>query len=111
MTVPARPGRAGVQVVVVGVVLTGILLRFLYLDADPDYYAWIGYITDEGRWVAHAREMALFGHLTNTDWLVHLIVAPLFAARTRLTFLLPGASLSRSAPLAALSASSIPGLV
>ena len=27
----------------------GIALRLLYLDADPYYYEWIGYITDEGR--------------------------------------------------------------
>ncbi len=107
MTVPARPGRAGVQVLVVGVVLTGILLRFLYLDADPDYYAWIGYITDEGRWVAHAREMALFGHLTNTDWLVHLLVAPLFQAGSYLTFMLLGVSLWSSRLLTAVSGSAI----
>lgn len=107
MTVPARLGNAGVQVLVVAVVLAGIMLRLLFLDADPDYYAWIGYITDEGRWVAHAREMALFGHLTNTDWLVHLLVAPLFQAGSYLVFLLLGVSLWSSRLLTALSGSAI----
>jgi hypothetical protein len=107
MTAATRPGRAGVQVLVVLVVLTGILLRLLHLDADPDYYAWVSYITDEGRWVAHAREMALFGHLVNTDWLVHLLVAPLFQAGSYLMFMLLGVSLWSSRLLTALSGSAI----
>lgn len=46
-----------------GALVTGILLRTLYLDADPHYYDWIGYITDEGLWVQHARSLALHGTL------------------------------------------------
>jgi hypothetical protein len=107
MMAGTRPGRAGFEVLVVLVVLAGILLRLLHLDADPDYYAWVGYITDEGRWVAHAREMALFGHLVNTDWLVHLLVAPLFQAGSYLMFILFGVSFWSSRLLAALSGSAI----
>ena len=44
---------------VIGVVVVGILIRFLYLNADPYYYEWSGYITDEGRWVQAARSFAL----------------------------------------------------
>jgi hypothetical protein len=77
------------------VVAIGSALRFAYLDADPDYYAWAGYITDEGRWVAHARDVALFGRIVNTDWLLHLhlFLAPLFQAISVVTFELLGVSI------------------
>jgi hypothetical protein len=71
----------------------GVALRLLYLDADPDYYSWVGYITDEGRWLAHAREMALFGHLVNSDWLLHLFLAPLFEAIAYIVFIVAGVSM------------------
>src|SRR5262245_4128008 len=62
-----------------GVVFVGTLLRFLYLDADPRYYQWVGYITDEGRWVQHARNLALQGTLADSsDLNFHLFMAPLF---------------------------------
>ncbi|HKW95114.1 MAG TPA: hypothetical protein VJX92_24735 [Methylomirabilota bacterium] len=75
----------------------------MHLDADPDYYAWVGYITDEGRWVAHAREMALFGHVVNTEWLVHLLLAPVFQAGNFVVFTLLGVSLWTSRLLTAVS--------
>jgi len=61
------------------VVAFGVVLRVLFLDADPQYYAWAGYITDEGRWIYQAREMFLF-HTISRDYLyeIHLILAPLF---------------------------------
>jgi hypothetical protein len=71
----------------------GIALRLFSLDADPDYYAWVGYITDEGRWVAHARELALFGQVINHDWLLHLLLAPLSQAAHYATFELLGVSI------------------
>ena len=43
------------------VVAAGIALRFLDLGADPYYHEWNGYITDEGRWIDHARALTLFG--------------------------------------------------
>lgn len=74
------------------VLLGGIAVRLVHLDADPVYYGWIGYITDEGRWVAHARELALFGRI-NTDWLAHLFMAPLFELVSLGAFKLLGVSI------------------
>ena len=61
------------------VVAIGVVLRVLYLDADPHYYEWIGYIIDEGRWVYQARDFFLF-HTISRDAVydLHLILAPLF---------------------------------
>jgi hypothetical protein len=88
---PARARLA--RLLVVALLLAGAGLRLAFLDADPDYYAWVGYITDEGRWVAHAREMALFGHLGQGEWLLHLILAPLFQAVAYVSFHLFGVSI------------------
>jgi 4-amino-4-deoxy-L-arabinose transferase-like glycosyltransferase len=88
------PSRARLaRLLVPAVLLLGVGLRLAFLDADPDYYAWAGYITDEGRWVAHAREMALFGHIVHADWLLHLILAPLFQATAYVAFELFGVSI------------------
>jgi hypothetical protein len=51
----------------------GVAVRLLYLDADPYYYEWIGYIIDEGRWVQQARSLVLQrssgeGTLTRYTW-------------------------------------------
>lgn len=74
------------------VLAVGILLRFLYLDADPDYYEWAGYISDEGRWNLHARDLALFGQI---HWAapLHLIMAPLFQALNLAAFELFGVTI------------------
>ena len=90
-SVPARARLA--RLLFVAVLLAGATLRLVFLDADPDYYAWVGYITDEGRWVAHAREMALFGHLGQGEWLLHLILAPLFQTVAYVAFKLIGVSI------------------
>src|SRR5262249_59793581 len=45
------------------VLVVGVVLRFARLGADPYYYEWNGYITDEGRWIAHARALRLFGEI------------------------------------------------
>jgi predicted membrane-bound mannosyltransferase len=85
------PARA--RLLVVALLVAGAALRLAFLDADPVYYAWVGYITDEGRWVAHAREMVLFGHLGQGEWLLHLILAPLFQAVAYVSFELFGVSM------------------
>lgn len=61
------------------VLAIGVVLRALYLDADPQYDDWIGYIIDEGRWVYQARDFYLF-HTISRDAVydLHLILAPLF---------------------------------
>jgi len=75
------------------VVIIGTLLRFTYLDADPRYYEWVGYITDEGRWVQHARNLALHGHLIDSASMnFHLFMAPLFQLSNYLVFELFGMS-------------------
>ena len=75
------------------VLAIGVVLRVLYLDADPHYYDWIGYITDEGRWVYQARDFFLF-HSISRDAVydLHLILAPLFQLANYLTFDLIGFS-------------------
>jgi hypothetical protein len=61
----------------------------LYLDADPQYSEWVGFVTDEGRWVRHGRSLALYGTLTDGRDL-HLILAPLFQLSNYLVFELFG---------------------
>ncbi|HEX5528734.1 MAG TPA: hypothetical protein VFZ82_04190, partial [Methylomirabilota bacterium] len=103
MRAAAPPTPLALRVLIVAVLVAGVGLRLVHLDADPDYYAWVGYVTDEGRWIAHAREMALFGHLVNTEWLIHLLLAPLFQAASFVVFALLGVSLWTSRLLTALS--------
>lgn len=87
-----------------GVVILGIGLRFLFLDADPHYYEWIGYITDEGRWTSQAREMALFGCVLGSEPL-HMLVAPLFQFASYLAFTLTDVSVLSSRLLSAVAGS------
>jgi hypothetical protein len=87
----------------------GVALRLLYLDADPYYYEWIGYISDEGRWVQHARSLALHesfwgGHARE----LHLFLAPLFQLVHYLIFSLAGVSVWTSRVFTAVSGSAIP---
>ena len=82
------------------------MLRFLYLDADPYYYDWIGYITDEGRWVRHGRSLALNGSLFNGNGL-HFFMAPLFQLANYFVFELAGVSLLSSRVLTALCGSGV----
>jgi hypothetical protein len=103
VTAGAPPAPLAIRALIVTVLVAGVGLRLVHLDADPDYYAWVGYITDEGRWIAHAREMALFGHLVNTEWLIHLLLAPLFQAASFVVFTLLGVSIWTSRLLTALS--------
>ena len=107
MRAAAPPTPLALRVLIVAVLVAGVGLRLVHLDADPDYYAWVGYVTDEGRWIAHAREMALFGHLVNTEWLIHLLLAPLFQAASFVVFALLGVSLWTSRLLTALSGSAL----
>ena len=89
-----------------GVLLTGTLLRFLYLDSDPHYYEWIGYVTDEGRWVQHARNWVLHGTLVDSASInFHLFMAPLFELSNYLVFKLLGVSIFASRLFTALSGS------
>jgi len=90
------------------VVFTGILLRCLYLDADPHYYDWVGYITDEGRWVQHARNLVLHGTVVDSSSMnFHLFMAPLFELSNYLVFKVLGVSVFASRLFTALCGSVI----
>jgi hypothetical protein len=86
-------GSASPGLVLAAIVLIfGIVLRFVYLDADPHYYEWWGYIADDGRWLTHARELALYGRM-RVAWTLHLMLAPLFQAINYVVFELLGVSI------------------
>lgn len=73
---------------VLAVLLIGILLRFFYLDADPHYYAWVGYISDEGRWNESARNLIQGRSMFIQDTSLHLLLAPLFQFTNYIFYLL-----------------------
>jgi hypothetical protein len=86
----------------------GILLRFAFLDADPIYEHWLGYITDEGRWTEQARNLALFGTLNPHDLsFLHLLFAPLFQALTFVSFSLFSVDFFSARIVCALSGSAL----
>jgi hypothetical protein len=90
---PRLRGRPGLEAATALIVVLGAALRFLYLDADPHYYQWVGYITDEGRWVHHARSAFLSGHIDRDPvYDLHLLLAPLYQALNYLTFEIVGLS-------------------
>jgi Dolichyl-phosphate-mannose-protein mannosyltransferase len=89
-----------------GVLGAGILLRFLYLDADPQYSEWVGFITDEGRWVRHGRSLALFGNLVDGRNL-HLFLAPVFQLSNYFVFELVGVKILAARLLSAMCGSAI----
>lgn len=72
------------------VLVIGILLRFIYLDADPHYYAWDGYIVDEGRWNESARNLFYYHSIFiyGASGTLHLMIAPLFQFTNYLFYLL-----------------------
>jgi hypothetical protein len=91
-----------------GVVLfVGVLLRFLYLGADPHYYSWIGYITDEGRWIGNARSLYFDGVLSKTGDVLHFLIAPIFQLANYTIFLLAGPSRTNSLIFTAICGSTI----
>ncbi len=85
----------------------GIALRFMHLGADPYYYEWNGYITDEGRWIAHARALALFGSIGSVGSSLHLVLAPLFQAASFAVFTLLDVSLGSARLVSAVSGSAL----
>jgi hypothetical protein len=89
------------------VLLAGILFRWINLDADPESQVWNGYITDEGRWIAHARAIALFGSFEPLVWHLHLHLAPLFQAATLAVFETFGVSILTSRLLPALCSTAL----
>jgi len=90
-----------------GILVLGVLLRCAYLDSDPYYDEWAGYITDEGRWVENARSLALRGTLFEEPWNLHFLMAPLFQLGTYVAFVVGGVSFLTSRLLTALSGSAM----
>ena len=95
------------QLVLAAIVVLGILCRFVRLDADPHYYDWVGYITDEGRWIDQARDLALFGHSNEPPPTLHMVVAPVFQAASYLVFRLFDVSILSSRLISAASGSAL----
>jgi Dolichyl-phosphate-mannose-protein mannosyltransferase len=106
---PAEPSRIGrlARGLALVVVAIGIALRFLDLGADPYYYEWNGYITDEGRWIAHARALTLFGGIDSVGSSLHLVLAPLFQAAAFAVFALFDVSLWSARLVSAVSGSAV----
>lgn len=91
-TAPAGKDALDGQRLALVVLALGVASRFVFLASDPMNSAWVGYLTDEGRWTHQARELALFGSLDLSFWITtaHLMVAPLFQAATFVAFALFG---------------------
>lgn len=72
----------------------GVLIRLVYLDADPTYDLWAGYVSDEGRWTELARETVLFGSPDVDGGIsrIHLVLAPAYQAVTWAFFAVFGVS-------------------
>lgn len=94
-----------VLILAVLALVAGVVLRLIFLDADPVYDLWAGYLTDEGRWTEQARRVILFGSLNLDGWYsrVHLGLAPLYQAVTALSFAVFGVGFSSARLVSALS--------
>lgn len=81
------------SLLVVAFVALACVARFIHLGSDPKFEFWIGYVTDEGRWVEAARNFALFGdpRLYGISRL-HLALGPSFQAVNYVVFELAGVS-------------------
>lgn len=80
------------------------VVRFVFLDADPYFPYWIGYVTDEGRWSEVSRNLVLFGSPeASRDARLHLMLSPAYQAGAFLSFKTLGVSLWSARLLAAAS--------
>ncbi len=77
----------------VAILLTGILLRVAWVEADPDYYNWFGFYIDEWRWTEVARTFFHTGGISFSPRNYNTILAPGFEAATLLSYQILGASL------------------
>jgi hypothetical protein len=87
----ARPSPRAESLLLWAFVALACIARFIHLDSDPKFEHWIGYITDEGRWVETARNLALFGDLRlYFVSKLHLVLSPGFQAVNYVLFELAG---------------------
>jgi 4-amino-4-deoxy-L-arabinose transferase-like glycosyltransferase len=84
-TIPAGGDRI-CDGIALGLILLACGMRLVLLGADPSYYGFVGYVTDEGRWVEHARSLAQRGTAIEHNHNAHLILAPLFQLFSYLAF-------------------------
>lgn len=77
------PRRSGIYALIV----FGIMLRVLFLDADPYSRIWSGYITDEGFWNSNARNAILFDKNLLDFTNLHFFIAPIFQSINYFVFL------------------------
>ena len=89
----------------VSLLALGMLLRLIFLDSDPDYDKWLGFVVDEGRWTELARELVLFGSpdLDSGFSRLHLILAPAYQAITAVFFAALGVGFTSARLVSALS--------
>src|SRR5262249_2066418 len=72
------------------------------------HYEWVGYITDEGRWIQHARSLALHGILFDSSLMnMHLVLAPFFQLINYAVFEIAGVSFLTSRMFTALCGSAM----
>lgn len=67
-------------------VTVGCAVRLIWPEADPDYYAWEGYIIDEGRWIENVRAFLLGHGFLDQKLNIHLMAAPAFQAVSLFVF-------------------------
>src|SRR5712691_9653833 len=90
----ARPSPRAESLLLWAFIALACLARFIHLDSDPKFEYWIGYITDEGRWIETARNLALFGNLRlYFVSKLHLVLSPGFQTINYVVFELAGVSL------------------
>ncbi len=86
-----EPPRSPPSPVLWALVAAACLARLVFLDADPKFEYWVGYVTDEARWVETARNLALFGEPgLYTLSKLHLVLSPAHQAATLVAFKLAG---------------------
>jgi hypothetical protein len=84
-----------------------VLLRVAFLNSDPNYYEWAGYVIDEGRWTQGSIEVLLHGELPQAIGGEHVGVAPLFEAVNFLVFQIFGISFATARAFTAASGATL----
>ena len=69
-----------------------VLIRFIYLEADPFFTKRLGDIQDEGYWTHNARSKVLFNDWIPDDMSHAIIFSPLYTGLTYLSFKIAGVS-------------------
>ncbi len=87
------------------IVGVGVFLRVTFLEADPTYPYWMGWVTDEGRWTGTARNVVLFEgvHVDSGLARIHLILSPLYQTVTALAFAVFGVAQGTARSVSAVS--------